>query len=95
MRKNDHILHKDFSENQREDVFTIRLQNQFILEVVSRILKEIVGDRCSKEQLDYLKDIMMDQLIDNSKLNYRSLVEGVKCALRKKLMNTMVSLRNI
>ncbi|KAG8290588.1 hypothetical protein J6590_079727 [Homalodisca vitripennis] len=84
-RKNDHILHKDFSENQREEVFTIRLQNQFILEVVSRILKEIVGDRCSKEQLDYLKDIMMDQLIDNSKLNYQSLVEGIKCALKEKV----------
>ncbi|WP_253302361.1 hypothetical protein [Wolbachia endosymbiont of Psylliodes chrysocephala] len=84
--KEGHILHKYFPKDiRREDVFIEKLKNQFALEVVSRLLKEIVSDRCSEEQFDYLQDIIMDQLVDNSKLDYQSLVEGVNTRLREEI----------
>ncbi|UVW83966.1 hypothetical protein NHG98_00350 [Wolbachia endosymbiont of Aedes albopictus] len=84
--KEGHILHKYFPKDiRREDVFIEKLKNQFALEVVSRLLKEIVSDRCSEEQFDHLQDIIMDQLVDNSKLDYQSLVEGVNTRLREEI----------
>ncbi|WCR53888.1 MAG: hypothetical protein PG981_000910 [Wolbachia endosymbiont of Ctenocephalides orientis wCori] len=81
-----HILHKDVPMDiRREDLFVEKLQNQFTLEVVTRLLKEIVGDGRNEELLDCLKDIMMDQLVENSKLDYQSFVERVNTELREKI----------
>ncbi|WP_265024272.1 hypothetical protein [Wolbachia endosymbiont (group A) of Epagoge grotiana] len=81
-----HILHKCFPKDiRREDVFIEKLGNQFTLEVISRLLKETVSDRCSEEQFYHLQDIMMDQLVDNSKLDYQSFVEGINTRLREEI----------
>ncbi|GFR08350.1 uncharacterized protein TNCT_112881 [Trichonephila clavata] len=84
--KKGHILHEGFPKDiRRASIFMEKLRNRFTLEVISRLLKEIVSDRCSKEQFDYLQDIMTDQLVDGCKLDYQYLVEEVNAKLKEEI----------